>query len=212
MFINEEIGSQIKERFKDLKDDVKLVVFTEQSEGRHCEENQKLVEEVAELSDKISVTVFDFQSDKEQVEKYGIDKVPATAITGKADYGIRLYGIPTGYDFVSLIEGIRIVSTGETQLTSEDNKYLADLDKDTHLQVFVSPGCPHCPKATIVAQQMALVSSKVKADMIDSAQFPDLAKKYNVSGVPHTVINETSHQEGAAPPSMIIAKINETLG
>ncbi|MFH1046236.1 MAG: thioredoxin family protein [Candidatus Omnitrophota bacterium] len=210
--MNEELKSQIKERFKDLKDDVTLVVFTQQSECQYCEENQELAKEVSEISDKISTKVFDFQSDKEQAKKYGIDKVPAIAIIGKVDYGIRLYGIPTGYDFVSLIEGIRIVSTGETQLTSEENKYLANLDKDTHLQVFVSPDCPHCPSATIVAQQMAIASSKVKADMIDSSQFPHLAKKYNVRGVPHTVINETSHQEGAAPISMIIAKINETLG
>ena len=211
MFLNEELKSQIKERFKDLKDDVKLVVFTQQNECQYCEDNRKLAEEVSELSDKISATVLDFQSDKEQAKKYGIDKVPAIAIIGKADYGIRLYGIPTGYDFVSLIEGIRIVSTEETQLTSENNKYLANLDKDTHLQVFVSPDCPHCPSATTVAQQMARVSSNVKADMIDSSQFPHLAKKYNVSGVPHTVINETSYQQGAAPASMIIAKINETL-
>ncbi|MFC1698889.1 thioredoxin family protein, partial [Candidatus Omnitrophota bacterium] len=122
MFLNEEICSQVKERFNDLKDDVKLVVFTQQSECQHCEENQKLAEEVSALSDKISTTVFDFRSDKEQVKKYGIDKVPAIAIIGKADYGIRLYGMPTGYDFISLIEGIRIVSTGETQLTSEDNE------------------------------------------------------------------------------------------
>ena len=211
MFLNEELKNQIKERFKDLKDDVKLVVFTQQSECQHCEENQELAKEVGELSDKISVTVLDFQSDKEQVKKYGIDKVPAMAIIGKTDYGIRLYGIPTGYDFVSFIDGIRIVSTGETQLTTEDNAYLINLDKDTHLQVFVSPNCPHCPSATIVAQQMAIVSKNVKADMIDSSQFPHLAKKYNVKGVPHTVINETSHQEGAAPIPMIIAKINETL-
>lgn len=212
MLLNEEVKSQIKERFRNLKDGVKLVVFTQQSECQYCENNQKLAEEVSELSDKISVTVFDFQSDKEQVKKYGIDKVPAIAIIGKVDYGIRLYGIPTGYDFVSLIEGIRIVSTEETELTSEDSKYLANLDKDTHLQVFVSPGCPHCPSATMVAQQMARVSSNVKADMIDSSQFPHLARKYNVSGVPHTVINETSYQQGAVPIPMIIAKINETPG
>ena len=211
MFLNEEVREQIKERFQKLKDAVELIVFTQQSECQYCEDNRKLVEEIAELSDKISVKVFDFQTDKEQASKYGIDKVPATAIVGKDDYGIRLYGIPTGYDFVSLIEGISLVSIGETQLTGQENEYLNNLEKDAHLQVFVSPGCPHCPSATTVAYQMARVSSKVKADMIDSSQFPHLAKEYSVSAVPHTVINETSHQLGAAPAPMIIEKINETL-
>lgn len=212
MFLNEEIKSRIKERFQELKDDVKLIVFTQQSECRHCGDNQKLMEEIAELSDKISIKVFDFQADKEQVDKYSINKVPATAIVGKDDYGIRLYGIPTGYDFVSLIESIRLVSTGETQLTAQENEYLENFEKDIHLQVFVSPNCPHCPSATIVAYQMARVSSKVRADMIDSAQFPHLANKYNVSAVPHTVINETVHQLGAVPAPVIIEKINEIIG
>lgn len=211
MFLNEEVREQIKERFQGLKDAVELIVFTQQSECQYCEDNRKLVEEIAELSDKISVKVFDFQTDKEQADKYGINKVPAIAIVGKDDYGIRLYGIPTGYDFVSLIEGISLVSIGETQLTGQENEYLNNLEKDAHLQVFVSPGCPHCPSATTVAYQMARVSSKVKADMIDSSQFPHLAKEYSVSAVPHTVINETSHQLGAAPAPMIIEKINETL-
>lgn len=211
MFLNEEVREQIKERFQELKDAVELIVFTQQSECQYCEDNRKLVEEIAELSDKISVKVFDFQTDKEQADKYGINKVPAIAIVGKDDYGIRLYGIPTGYDFVSLIEGISLVSIGETQLTGQENEYLNNLEKDAHLQVFVSPGCPHCPSATTVAYQMARVSSKVKADMIDSSQFPHLAKEYSVSAVPHTVINETSHQLGAAPAPMIIEKINETL-
>lgn len=212
MLLNEELREKVKERFQELKDDVLLIVFTQQSECQYCGDNQKLIEEIAELSDKISIKVFDFQADKEEVDKYSIDKVPATAIVGKDDYGIRLYGIPIGYDFVSLIESIRLVSTGETELTSQENEYLENLEKDAHLQVFVSPGCPHCPSATIVAYQIARVSSKVKADMIDSSQFPHLANKYNVSAVPHTVINETSHQLGAVPALMIIEKINETLG
>ncbi|MBL7070572.1 MAG: thioredoxin family protein [Candidatus Omnitrophica bacterium] len=212
MLLNEEVRGQLKERFRDLKDDVKLVIFTKKDDCRHCGDNQKLMEEIADLSGKISVEVFDIQADKEQVDKYGIDKVPATAVVGREDYGIRLYGMPTGYDFVSLIESIHLVSTGETQFTDEENKYLKGLKKDAHLQVFVSPGCPHCPAATIVAHQMARVSGKVRSDMIDSSQFPQLASKYKVSGVPHTVINETSSQLGAVPAPVIIKKINESAG
>ena len=211
MFLNEDVKEKVKEVFQGLKDEVDFVVFTKQSDCQYCNDNQKLIEEIAELSNKISLKVFDFQNDKEQVAKYNIDKVPATAIMGKDNCGMRFYGIPTGYDFAALIESIRLISTGETQLTNQENEYLKNLKEDVHLQVFVSPGCPHCPAATIMALQMAKASNKVKADMIDSSQFPHLANKYNVSAVPHTVINETSHQVGAAPASMIIEKINQVL-
>ncbi|MFH1772314.1 MAG: thioredoxin family protein [Candidatus Omnitrophota bacterium] len=211
MLLNDEARKKVREKFRALKDDVKLIVFTQESGCQYCSENKELMEEIAQLSDKISVEVLDLKKDKERVAKYGITNVPATAIVGKEDYNIRLYGIPSGYDFLSLIEGISLVSTGETQLTGQDIEYLNNLKKDVHLQVFVSSGCPHCPSAAMVANQMAKASSRVKADIIDSSQFPHLASKYNVSAVPHTVVNETSFQLGAAPAAMIIDKINETL-
>jgi glutaredoxin len=72
------------------------------------------------------------------------------------------------------------------------------------MQVFVTPTCPYCPRAVILAHHMALVSDKVTADMVEAQEFPEMAQKYKVMGVPRTVINEKHHQEGAAPERMII--------
>jgi alkyl hydroperoxide reductase subunit AhpF len=77
--------------------------------------------------------------------------------------------------------------------------------------VFVTPTCPYCPGAVVLAHRMGYYSPKVKADMIEATEFPHLAMKYNVMGVPRTVINETEFQEGAAPENMIIDKIKAVL-
>ena len=98
-----------------------------------------MIEEVAALSDKLSVKVFDFVTDTEAVQQYGIDKIPAVAIVGAKDYGIRLYGIPSGYEFGTLIEDIRLVSAGQSGLSQSTRDMVAKLEGPVHIQVFSTP-------------------------------------------------------------------------
>jgi glutaredoxin-like protein len=209
--LSENVIKELKDLFKNLKEKVTLKYFTQDMECRFCKDTRDLVEEVANTSDKIDVDIFDFVKDKKDAEKYGIDKIPGLVVIGKKDHGIRFYGIPSGYEFSSLIEAIKLVSTGETSLSSETKKFLDSLDKEIHLQVFVTPTCPYCPGAVILAHQMAFYSPKVKADMVEATEFPQLSQKYQVMGVPRTVINEKEFQEGAAPENLIVDKIKAVL-
>ena len=58
------------------------------------------------------------------------------------------------------------------------------------IKVFVTLTCPHCPVAATIAHKLAIESDLIKADVVESSEFPDLALKYNVIGVPKVVINE----------------------
>lgn len=211
MFLNDKTRNEIKNMLSNLKENVELAVFTQSIECRNCEDNRALMQEISELSDKITLKVYDIVSDSAMAEKYKIDKIPAIAVIGKEDYSIRFFGIPTGYEFMSLLEAIKLVSTGETQLSEEAKNYLKELAQEVHIQVFVTPTCPYCPRSVILAHQMAYISPKVKADMIEVTEFPHLGNKYGVQGVPLTVINEKYFAEGAAPDSMIISKIREAI-
>ena len=213
--LNDEIREQVRTEFKSLTGPVKLVMFTQSIECQYCTETRDLAQEMAELSDKIEIEVYDFTRDAEVVEEFGIDKIPALAVVrGGAepkDYGIRLYGIPSGYEFSTLIEDIVMVSSGESGLSQQTKDELAALTKPLHLQVFVTPTCPHCPRAVRLAHMMALESDLITGDMVEAIEFPHLANKYQVMGVPRTVINELAYLEGAAPESMLMAKVREAL-
>jgi len=209
--LNEEVKEQVKQQLADLAGPVRLVMFTQDFECQYCAETRQLVEEVGELSEQIMVEVYDFVEDKDRADDLGVDKIPAVAVIGEEDYGIRFYGIPSGYEFTSLLEAIQTAAVGEPDLSEETLNALSELSEPVHVQVFVTPTCPYCPQAVVLGHQMAVASSMVRADMVEAQEFPHLANKYQVMGVPRTVINESTHIEGAAPEPMVLDKLREAL-
>ena len=188
----------LKNDFKEkLVDTVKIIMFTQEIECRFCSDTRELAQELATLSDKITTEIYDFVADGAKAKEYGIDKIPALAIIGKKDYGVRIYGIPYGYELQTLIEAVINVSKGKTDLSDKTKSILAEVKSPVHIIVFVTLTCPHCPAAAAVAHKLAIESDMVKADVIDSSEFPDLAMKYNVIGVPKIIINEKVEFVGA---------------
>lgn len=213
--LKEEDQKHLQNEFESLTTPVKLIMFTQEMECQYCRETHMISEEVAGLSDKIAVEVYDFVHDQEIAEQYNIDKIPAIAVVQDGeepkDYGIRFYGIPSGYEFSSLIENIMMVSRGESGLSAETKEWVSSLEEPIHLQVFVTPTCPYCPRAVILAHQLAVESDLITADMVEAIEFPHLSNKYFVQGVPRTVINETTFMEGAAPEAMLLGKLQEAM-
>lgn len=209
--LNKQVAEQVKQELADLAGPVQLVMFTQEFECQFCTETRQLAEEVTRLSDQLTVEVYDFVADKEKADELQIDKIPAIAVIGAEDYGVRFYGIPSGYEFTSLLHTIRAVSAGKAELSAEGMQSLAELTEPVHVQVFITPTCPYCSSAVMLAHQMAIASPMVRADMVEAQEFPHLSNKYQVMGVPRTVINETVHIEGAAPEPMVLAKLQEAL-
>lgn len=197
--IPEKERVKLTEKFaKELTGTVTLAVFTQEFECPHCKDTRQLVEELSELSEKINVEVYDFAED-EKAKSLGVDKIPAIAVLGEKDYGIRFYGIPSGYEFSTLVEDIVNVSNGSTQLSEEVKKKLKEITQPVHIQVFVTLSCPYCPRMVRLAHQAAVENDHIRADMVESMEFPHLAHKYGVMSVPKTVINETVEFVGAVP-------------
>ena len=209
--LSQEIVGKVREELADLAGPVRLVMFTQEFECEFCTETRQLVEEVAALSDQLTAEVYNFVTDKEKAEALGIDKIPAVAVIGAEDYGVRFYGIPSGYEFASFLNAINTVAAGEPGLSEKGVEMMAALSEPVHIQVFVTPTCPYCAGSVVLAHQMAIASPMVRADMVEAQEFPQLAIKYQVMGVPRTVINEKVHIEGSAPEPMVLEKLQEAL-
>lgn len=138
-FIQEKDRKQLMYLFNTVKNDVKVVMFTQDFECSHCTMTRELLEEVKGLSDRISLEVHDFVKDADIVKQYGIDKIPATIILGDRDYGIRFYGMPAGYEFTAFIEDIIDAGRREPNLPQDILTELTKVDRPVHVQVLTSP-------------------------------------------------------------------------
>jgi glutaredoxin-like protein len=186
---------------------VRIIMFTQQMECQFCAETKKLIAEVAALNDKIKAEVHDFVTDAELAKHYGVDKIPAIVLLGDKDYGVRFFGLPFGYEFQTLIESLIAVSKGKTDLSEETKAKLRSIEVPVHIQVFVTLTCPQCPAAASMAHKFAVENEMIKAEAIDANEFPQLAMKYGVMGVPKIVINEKVEFVGAVPESMFLERV-----
>jgi glutaredoxin-like protein len=186
---------------------VRLVVFTRENECRFCKEAREMAQEVAALSDKLSVEVYDLEKDSAKAAEYRVDMVPAICVTGDKDYRIRYYGVPAGYEFSTLLALVELVGRRDSGLKPEARAKLAGLASPVDLQMFVTLTCPVCPLAAGVAASLAIERDDISLSIIDAGEFPQLAGLYNVMAVPRTVVNRGYSFEGALPEDRFIDEV-----
>jgi glutaredoxin-like protein len=215
--LTKEVRAATRKRLEDgMISPVSLLFFTQEAtrlvlpdnlrgqECLYCRETRQLLEEVSSVSEKIKLETYDFVADKEKAADHLVSKIPAIIVRGAQDYGIRFFGIPSGYEYMSLLEAVIDVSRGATDLNQKTREALKGLGRDVHIQVFVTPTCPYCTTAVRLAHQFALETARVRGDMIEATEFPHLAQKYSVLGVPKTVFNESLSLEGAVPEEVFL--------
>ncbi len=213
--IRDEDKKYLTDEFnKKLKDNVDVVVFTSNnSDCKYCKETLELVDELAALNDKINVVKYVFEDNKDMVEKYSVEKYPATIVApkGALDGRIVYYGIPSGYEFGSLIEDIENVSINDADVSKKAIDLLSKIDKPVTIKVYVTPTCQYCPRAVGTAHKFALLNKNIKSEMIESLEFDKEASDVGVSAVPHIVINDDVTFVGAYPDDQFAEYVMEAF-
>ena len=205
--LSEQDRTVVSARLAAIKSPVTVLVFTQTIDAPDTVLVAKQVlDEVTSLSDLISLEQVNFILEKERAAQYGIEGVPALVLLrGEEDSRIRFLGAPAGYEFVSLIEALVLAGTGESGLTPESKALVAaHVTTPTDILVFVTPSCPHCPRAVTLAHRLAVESPLIRATCVEATEFIDLAQRYQVTGVPKTVVNSTIEMLGALPESVFV--------
>lgn len=137
--LTERDRAGVRDELAKLTGPVKLVVFSQELGSEYCVETERLVREVAECSDKVAVEIYNLHIDREKAAAYEVDRVPAVIVEGARDYGIRFFGIPMGYEFTNLIDGMLVAASGQPRLAPETLERVRGLTKPVHIQVFTTP-------------------------------------------------------------------------
>ena len=184
------------------------LIFFEQSIGCDaCAPTRRLLEQIKELTDRITIETLNLVIEKDRAAQHGIDRVPAIVVSAPGRDRIRFYGAPFGNELMSLVDAIRMTGTGETGLSEQSRAQLKTLAKPVDVKVFFTPTCVYCPRMITLANEMAVESPLVNATAIDATEYPDLVRRYNVNGVPKTVINDSIEIMGAAPEEELVTAI-----
>ncbi|MGB9805361.1 MAG: protein disulfide oxidoreductase [Thermoproteota archaeon] len=212
--LSKEDAEYLRQRFKEEMDKpVRIVVFIKEVGCRYCKETVMIAKEVSDLDDRISLYVYKIDENKDKATAYSVDKVPATIIVGSdVYYKIRFFGIPSGHEFATYIEDIINVSRRDPNLNPRTVEKIKKIDKETHIQVFVTPTCPYCPRMVLMAHQFAMVNPLIKSDMVEAIEFPRLSQKYNVMGVPRTIVNEVNAVVGLIPEPLFVEFLYYSVG
>lgn len=210
---DEDIKKQLQEIFGQLRDKVNIIYFTHKLECGTCKDTHDFLKEITVLSDKLNLTVFDFEKDRDKADNYKVDKIPAILILDKNsnDTGIKFYGLPSGHEINSFVKDLIEVSGKKEELDADIAGKISAIKNDVHIQVFVSTTCPYCSDAVSIAHRLALENSKIRADMVDSATFQHLAIRHNVNSVPKIIINDKVEFVGVKSVSGFIKYIEKAL-
>jgi alkyl hydroperoxide reductase subunit AhpF len=138
--LTESDRDAVRKEFERLAGPVKLTVFSQELVAADaCRQTEWLVREVAELTDKAEVEIVNPAIDREKARAYSVEDVPAIAVEGAKDFGIRFFGVPSGYEFSNLIDAMIVASSGVPDLSSATMTALAGVAKPVHIQVFSTP-------------------------------------------------------------------------
>lgn len=213
--IDEGTKEQIRERLaKTLTGPVELRLYRRPDTGRlilpgglgcpTCDETEELARTLTEVApDKLQLTVIDTSIDSGETSA-----VPSLTVGAPGEDGrITFQGLPAGYEFATLLDAIERTSGRGDELSPEVAERLGQLDTEVEVMVFVTPTCPYCPGAASMANRMALASPMIHAIVVEANEYPELAQRHQVQGVPRTVVNGSGAFVGALPEATFVSSV-----
>lgn len=208
--LHENDSSLIKQLFDDkLKREVKVLLFTAKKGCECCKDTEQLLKEIADQSKKMKVDVLDIEKSKQLASELGIMLTPATVVLSNNGAKLYYFGLPGGRELKCIIEDIVDASEGSTELSPKVREMIKSVDKPVDIKVFVTPACPYSPIVVRAAHRFAIENQMIRAQMIESMEFRQVIDKFNVMGVPATIINDSVRFDGALDDLPFAEKVRD---
>ncbi|HLP29792.1 MAG TPA: FAD-dependent oxidoreductase [Geothrix sp.] len=197
-FLPEKSREQLNALFVDMLHPVNLHIFTLPGTGDVFNEYlRRFSADIARVCDKIILHQHRIGDD--DARKWGVTYSP-TVLLEPERYRIRFVGAPMGEEGRSFLAAVLMVSQRESGLTDATKDILKALDEERTVKVFASPTCPYCPPQAVNAFRCAVERPDlVSVWCVETGQMVELAQRYNVGSVPHTVFNEKLTVLGLEP-------------
>jgi glutaredoxin-like protein len=208
--LSEQDRQTVRGHLAVIEEPVRLLLFTQTFGAPETVVIAKQVlDEIVSLCDLLTLEEVNFVLEQERARQYGVEQIPTIVLLkGEQDTRIRFLGAPAGYEFMSLIEAVILAGTNDSGLTPDSRALVAEhVTAPLDIQVFVTPTCPHCPRAVTLAHRLAVESPLITASCVEATEFMDLTRKFRVTGVPKTVVNGSIEILGALPEAQFVRTV-----
>ena len=178
---------------KKLKKPVTLIVFTSSDkECMYCEKAVEIINEVSSLNDRIMTLRYSFENDKEMIEKYQVKKYPAIIVTSEnvEDGRVVFYGLPSGYEFGSLIESIESASMDQPEVADKAREIISGIIEPVKITVYITPSCQYCPRASTMANKFAILNHNIRSEIVEILEFGKEDEIKDIEKVPYIRVND----------------------
>jgi len=208
--LSEQDRQTVRGHLAVIEEPVRLLFFTQTFGAPDTVTIAKQVlDEIVCLNDHLTLEEVNFVLEQDRARQYGVEQIPTIVLLkGDQDMRIRFLGAPAGYEFMSLIEAVILAGTNDSGLTPDSRALVAEhVTEPLNIQVFVTPTCPHCPRAVTLAHRLAVESPLITASCVEATEFMDLSRKFRVTGVPKTIVNGTIEILGALPEDQFVRTV-----
>jgi len=214
-FTNEDL-EELKEALRDLRKPITIYTFVD-TECQYCKNTEELINVLVNAAptingEKLLRHVVLKRSERPDIfKKFRVERVPTVTLI---DGYIQYTGMPAGEEIRGLVETLIRLSQGNSGLSKSSIERIAALKGSVNIEIIVTPTCPYCPYAALLANMIAyeaykVGSRRVVANIVEAYENPDIADNYGVMSVPTIAINKKVEFIGLPYESQLLDKVVE---
>lgn len=201
MALETNIKTQLQTYLQMLREPIVLAASLDETPA--AKEMRALLEEIASMSDKITLTMEDDARKPSFAVKRG-----ATHTDAQKAVGVRFAGIPMGHEFTSLVLALLHTGGHPMKLEAEKIAQIAAIEGSFHFETYISLSCHNCPDVVQAMNMMAVINPNITHVMIDGALYQDEVKARDIMSVPTTYLNGEIFGAGRMELDEILPKID----
>ncbi|MFI8689625.1 alkyl hydroperoxide reductase subunit F [Stutzerimonas kunmingensis] len=167
-------------------------------DGEKSREMLSLLQDIAELSDKITLKT---DGDDARKPSFSLNRIGG-------NISLRFAGIPMGHEFTSLVLALLQVGGHPSKTAPEVIEQIKALDGDYSFETYFSLSCQNCPDVVQALNLMAVLNPNIKHVAIDGALFQDEVEARQIMSVPSIYLNGELFTQGRMSEEEILAKLD----
>jgi NADH-dependent peroxiredoxin subunit F len=202
--LDSALRTQLKDYLERLTRPITLIASLDQRPASG--EMQELLEEVAALSEKISL----------RVDGAAVRRPSFQISAGSDELSVDFAAIPMGHEFTSLVLALLQVGGHPPKVEADTIEQIRALGSDSgsemRFETYISLTCHNCPDVVQALNVMAVLNPRIRSVTIDGGLFQDEVKERNIMGVPSVFLNGELFGTGRMDLGEILAKLGSSLG